>query len=343
MTAAFFAEFIVLLKEQFAHAAADIRPYVLMLTAACMTLELVRKTYRVLILGENGFVLYGTFFVRSALLIETILDLPALITTAYDFAVHVGVLAGGAGLTFASFQDPGAILAQGSVIGDIMLQPAKDQFSILSPAVGVILFLAWVVFMTSFGVMAITIFLAQVHLIIAVPLLILLLTFALCGWTAWMSQGVFGWMFKSNGKIILLAMLSSAVMPLVQTIHITTVGDTKEALLLALAAATIAALFVHVSGLATGILSGRPEMSYHAGLAGPRIIVGGTSLAGSVVSSRAVTQSAGLLGRAGAGIAGELGSGSNYAWQQARRVGPPVLSQAQSLAGMARNASRWRP
>jgi hypothetical protein len=347
MTSAFFAEFIILLKEHFAHAAADIRPYVLMLIAACMTLELVRKTYRVLILGENGFILYGTFFVRSALLIETILDLPALITTAYDFAVHVGVLAGGAGLTFAKFQDPGAILAQGLLIGDIMLQPAKEQFSILSPVVGVTLFLSWVVFMVSFGVMAITIFIAQVHLIIAVPLLILLLTFALCGWTAWMSQGVFGWMFKINGKMILLAMLSSAVVPLVQTIHLNTPGDAKEALLLALAAATIAALFVNMSNLASGILSGHPSMGYQDGLAGPRILTGGLSLAGSVGSARGVTQSARLLGRTAAGMAGEIGAGAgaagSYAWQQAKRVGPPVLSQTRSLAGMAHNASRWRP
>jgi type IV secretory pathway TrbL component len=347
MSSAFFVEFIVLLKDQFAHAAGDIRPYVLLLIAACMGLELTRKTYRVLILGENAFVLYGTFFLRSAFLIEAILDFPALVTTAYDFAVHVGVLAGGAGLTFASFQDPGAILNQGLLIGDIMLGPAKDQFSVLSPLVGVALFLSWVVFMVSFGVMAITIFVAQVHLIVAVPLLILLLTFSLCGWTAWMSQGVFGWLYKINGKLFLLAMLSSAVLPLVKTIQVSATVDTKEAVLLALAAATIATLFVSVSGLASGILSGHPQMSYHDGLAGPRILVGGAGLAGSLGSGGAMRTSGRLLGRTTAGMIGEVGAAggavSGYAWQQAKRVGPPILSQVQTLAGMAKNASRWKP
>jgi hypothetical protein len=312
-----------------------------------MGLELTRKTYRVLILGENAFVLYGTFFLRSAFLIEAILDFPALVTTAYDFAVHVGVLAGGAGLTFASFQDPGIILAQGLQIGDLLLEPAKAQFSVLSPVVGVTLFLAWVVFMGSFGVMAITVFIAQVHLIVAVPLLILLFTFALCGWTAWMSQGVLGWLYKSQGKMFLLAMLSSAVLPLVSTIHITTVGDVKEAVLLALAAATIATLFVGVSGLASGILSGHPQMSYHDGLAGPRILVGGAGLTGSLGSGGAIMTSGRFLGRTAGGMLSEVGAAgaaaSGVAWQQAKRVGPPVLSQAQTLAGIAKNASRWRP
>lgn len=343
MTSAFFAEFIVILKSQFAQAATDIRPYVLLLIAACMTLELTRKTYRVLILGENGFVLYGAFFLRSAFIIEAILDLPALITTAYDFAVRVGVLAGGAGLTFASFQDPGAILAQGLTIGDLILAPAKEQFSVLSPLVGVTLFLAWIVFMVSFGIMAITIFIAQVHLIVAVPLLILLLTFALCGWTAWMSQGVLSYIFKSNGKVLLLAMLSSAVLPLVQTIQVSSTMDVKEAALLALAAATIATLFVGISGLASGILSGHPHMSYQDGLAGPRFLTSGLGLAGSVGSSRGVVTSGRLVGSATAGIAGELSTAGGYAWQQTKRVGPPVLSQAQSLAGIARRASMWRP
>jgi len=101
-----------------------------MFVAAAMTLELVRKTYRVLILGENGFQLYGSFLVRSILLLELFLDFPNIVTTAYDFAVHAGVLAGGAGITFATFQDPGEIFKQSFTIGDVMLSAAKDQFSI---------------------------------------------------------------------------------------------------------------------------------------------------------------------------------------------------------------------
>jgi hypothetical protein len=343
MSSAFLAEFIVLLKGQFAQAAGDIRPYVLMLIATCMALELTRKTYRVLIVGENGLVVYGGFLVRSALIIETILDLPALITTAYDFAVHVGVLAGGAGLTFASFQDPGAILAQGLRIGDLILGPAKEQFKVLSPLVGIALFLCWIVFMACFGIMAITIFLTQVHLIIAVPLLILLLTFALCGWTSWMSQGVLSWMFKVNGKMVLLAMLSSAVLPLVKTIQVSSTIDVQEAILLAIAAATFASLFVSISGVANGILSGHPQMHFSDGFAGPRILVGGAGLAGSLGSGEGIVTSGRILGSATAGMAGEIGAAGGYAWQQAKRVGPPILSQAQTLAGMARNAGRWRP
>jgi type IV secretory pathway TrbL component len=339
----YLATFIVILKEQFTHAAMDIRPYAMNLLTACLILELVRKTYRVMVLGEHGPILYGVFLVRSIFLVELILDFPNIVTTCYDYAVRIGVLAGGAGITFAMFQDPGEILKQSFAISDVMLSNAKDQFSITSPAVGVIMILAWLVFVIAFALISITIFLAQVELIILTPVCILLLACAACGWTAWMGKGVFQWLFKMSGTFLILAMGASMIKPLVQSIHVSTTTDLGEAVGLAIAALAIGCFFWRLPSIIGSLFGGAPAMDFSTAGRVASAGMAGAYLGGSLVNNR-VVGGAGQLGIAASrGIAGEIGAGGQYAWQKAKSVGPPVISAAQWTATMMKRANNFKP
>ena len=339
----YLAQFILILKEQFAHVATDIRPYALQLIVVCLTLELVRKTYRILILGENGPLQYGLFALRSLLVIELFLDFPNIVTTCYDYAVRIGVLAGGAGITFADFQDGGMILKQSFAIGDVMLSSAKEQFGITSLAVGIILLGSWLVFTIAFALIAVTIFLAQVELIVLTPLCLLLLAFTLCGWTAWMGKNVFSWLFKMGGTFLVLAMGSSMVKPLVQAIHIGTTTDVGEAMGLAIAALAIACFFWRLPGIISTLFGGAPAMDFSAAGRVASAGITGAYLGGSLMNNR-VTGSIGTLGHHTArGIGSELGGAAGLALAQMKSVGPPVISATQWAVSMAKRTNKFGP
>jgi type IV secretion system protein TrbL len=258
---AFFALLINTFKEVLSTATDAIYPWVYVMTAFLVMLELGRVCYGIEVQGQKAGAL-ATWLIRVVFLSWVISNWEYLFSTCMLQGVQMGLRMGGNRISQENFLNPGAYVQLGIEVGDVLYQ--QWNTSQISNALGVVFspfvtggyFLAWVFFVICFFLMALTIYIVQIEMAFAVPTLLVLLPFLAFGKTGWMGQGTVTFLAKQAYLFLMLALIASVSVPIAQQITLTHAPDIRQALLIDFAALALVVMFWKGPTYARNILSG---------------------------------------------------------------------------------------
>jgi len=234
----------------------------------------------------------------------------------------LGLLASGSGLTQGQLLQPGRLAAVGVTAG----QPILQQIGQLSgfPEVFlnldsiVVLFLAWIIVVVSFFFLAVQLFVTLIEFKLTTLAGFVLVPFALWNKTAFLAERVLGNVVSSGVKVLVLAvivgigstMFSQFQLPAGTTLSL------NQALAIMLGSLTLLGLGIFGPGIATGLVSGAPQLG--AGTAaGTALGLGGLAVAGgaAVAAGGAAVAAGSRLAARGAVGAVRVGSGAAAAYR----------------------------
>ncbi|WP_332764522.1 P-type conjugative transfer protein TrbL [Phenylobacterium sp.] len=254
----------------------------------------------------------------------------------------LGLKAAGAGMSASDFLHPGKIAQAGIDAGKPMLEAAGQ----LSGFPGffenfvqiAVLLLAFVIVLIAFFILAVQLFVTLIEFKLTTLAGFVLVPFGLFGRTAFLAERVLGNVVASGVKVLVLAIIvgigSTLFSQFVQTFS-GTQPSLEQVLATALAAICLLGLGIFGPGIATGLVSGAPQLGAGAAV-GTALTVGGLGMAGAM-GVRAAVGAAGSLRAAAAGASavrpGPGGSGGGS--QRPPPPGPPSGSPGGGPAGSA--------
>ncbi len=268
--------------------------------------KLIRKT---LYVGAFAFII-GNFNVLAKIV--------------FNSFARLGLLASGSALSHAEFLQPGRLAAIGVDTGG----PLLEQISSLSGFPEVfsnlhsifVLFLAWLVVIVSFFFLAIQLFVTLIEFKLTTLAGFVLVPFALWNKTAFLAEKVLGNVVASGIKVLVLAVIVGIGSGLFAEFQaVPDEPSIDHALVVMLASLALLGLGIFGPGIASGLVSGAPQLG--AGAAA------GTALgaAGMAVGAAAVAT----------GVGGAVLAGARMAPGAAR----VAMGSARSLAGASSGAA----
>jgi len=230
----------------------------------------------------------------------------------------LGLKAAGAGMAASDFLHPGKIAQAGIDAGKPMLDAAGqlagfpgffENFIQIA-----VLLLAFVIVLIAFFVLAVQLFVTLIEFKLTTLAGFVLVPFGLFGRTAFLAERVLGNVMASGVKVLVLAIIvgigSTLFSQFVQAFS-GTQPSLEQVLATALAAICLLGLGIFGPGIATGLVSGAPQLGAGAAV-GTALTVGGLGMAG-VMGVRAAVGAAGSVRAAAAGASamrpGPTGSG----------------------------------
>ncbi len=275
--------------------------------------------------------------------------------------VGLGLLASGSTVSVGDFLQPGRLAAIGVQAG----QPILQQVGTLSHGLTgvfsnldmiVVLLLAWVIVVISFFVLAVQLFVTLVEFKLTTLAGFVLVPFALWNKTSFLAEKVLGNVVSSGVKVLVLAVIvgiGSTIFGQFQT-PVGAGPSLNQALALMLASLTMLGLGIFGPGIATGLVSGAPQLGAGAaagtalgaaGLAvagGAAVAAGGTAVAaGTRLAARgAVGAARTARGAASAYRTGAAASGASGA--RAFGAGLAIAARSGVQAAGARVAAGAR-
>lgn len=271
----------------------------------------------------------------------------------------LGLVASGSGLTQAQLLQPGQL----AKVGVDAARPIMAQISDLTgfPEVFVnldvivVLFLAWLVVIVSFFVLAVQLFVTLIEFKLTTLAGFVLVPFALWNKTAFLAERVLGNVVSSGIKVLVLAVIVGIGTGLFAQFQIPpgTEPSLDFALTIMLASLAMLGLGIFGPGIATGLVSGAPQLGAGsvagtalgaAGLAvagGAAVAAGGAAVAAGARmapgAARAVIGGAASAGRAGSSLA----SGAKSAYQSgaAASGGSGLRAAGAGVANVARSGA----
>ena len=242
----------------------------------------------------------------------------------------LGLTASGSGMTQAQFLQPGQL----AKVGVDAARPIMTQISDLvgfpevfaNLDVIAVLFLAWLVLIVSFFILAVQLFVTLIEFKLTTLAGFVLVPFALWNKTAFLAERVLGHVISSGIKVLVLAVIVGIGTGLFA--QFTTPPGTEpsidHALVIMLAALSMLGLGIFGPGIATGLVSGAPQLGAGAaagtalGAAG-LAVAGGAAIAGGASAVAAGARMAPGAARAaiGGGAAAARSAGSLVANTQA--------------------------
>ncbi len=289
----------------------------------------------------------------------------------------LGLTASGSGVSQEQFLQPGRLAKVGIDAGrPIMAQIGEltgfpEVFANLD--VITVLFIAWLVLVVSFFILAVQLFVTLIEFKLTTLAGFVLVPFALWNKTAFLAEKVLGNVISSGIKVLVLAVIVGIGSGLFAEFRVSAGAEPSidHALVIMLAAIAMLALGVFGPGIATGLVSGAPQLGAGAAVgtvvgtagaaaagaavatgaasavaAGARIAPGAarSAISGGAVaarSARALASGAKSAYAAGAGSSGQTGvraAGAglgNVAREGAKAVGQRVAKGARSTADRA--------
>ncbi|MFU7019316.1 P-type conjugative transfer protein TrbL [Pseudomonas aeruginosa] len=258
------------------------------------------------------------------------------------FAYIIGNFNWLAGIVFRSFAGLG-LIATGSLSMETFLQPGRlaktgidagmpilDQISEMAgfPEVFinmtpiVVMFLAWLVVIVCFFVLAVQLFITLIEFKLTTLAGFVLVPFALWNKTAFLAEKVLGNVVSSGGKVLVLAVIVGIGTGLFAEFQVTPDEPSIDhALVVMLASLALLALGIYGPGIATGLISGGPQLGAGA-MAGAALGAAGTAVA---------------VGAAATGVGGAVAAGARMAPAAAKMAASGARAAA-STAGSARSA-----
>lgn len=264
----------------------------------------------------------------------------------------LGLVASGSGLTQAQLLQPGQL----AKVGVDAARPIMAQISDLTgfPEVFVnldvivVLFLAWLVVIVSFFVLAVQLFVTLIEFKLTTLAGFVLIPFALWNKTAFLAERVLGNVVSSGIKVLVLAVIVGISTGLFAQFQMPpgTEPSIDLALTIMLASLAMLGLGIFGPGIATGLVSGAPQLGAGA-VAGTALgaaglaVAGGAALAGGGAAVAAGARMAPGAARAAIGGAASVGraatsmAGSAKAAYQAGATASAGGSLRSLGAGMA--------
>ncbi|AZS21600.1 P-type conjugative transfer protein TrbL [Caulobacter sp. FWC26] len=248
--------------------------------------RLVKKT---LYVGFFAF-LIGNFHALSLIVLKSFSGL--------------GLKASGAGVSAEDFLRPGRLAALGVSSCKPLLQAAAELggfpgfFENIVQIV--ILLAAALLVIVAFFIIAIQIFVVLIEFKLVTLAGFVLVPFGLFGRTAFLAEKVLGNVIASGVKVMVLAVIVGIGSSLFAEFNAAGAGQpTLEGVLaIALAALTLLGLSIFGPGVASGLVSGAPQLGAGAAV-GTGLVVGGMAMAGAAAAQMAASG----VGASGAGAA----------------------------------------
>lgn len=227
-------------------------------------------------------------------------DFPALASIVYDSFAGLGLKASGGGLSPADLLRPGRIAA----VGVEAVRPLLAACGELSgfPAIFenlvqvVLLLVSALVVILAFFVLAVQLFVTLVEFKLTTLAGFVLVPFGLFGRTAFLAERVLGAVIAAGVKVLVLAVIVGIGGVLFEGFALEFAGEQPtldQALGVALGALTLLGLGIFGPGVASGLVSGAPQLGAGAAV-GAGLAVGGLAAAGV----GAVRGAAGVAGAA---------------------------------------------
>lgn len=238
----------------------------------------------------------------------------------------LGLTATGSAITMENFLQPGRLAKTGIDAGAPILEQIGDMagfpevFVNLDPIV--VMVLAWLVVILCFFVLAVQLFITLIEFKLTTLAGFVLVPFALWNKTSFLAEKVLGNVVSSGIKVLVLAVIvgiGSGLFAEFQTVPDEPSID--HALVVMLASLALLALGIFGPGIATGLVSGAPQLGAGA-MAGAAVGAVGTGVA---------------IGAAATGVGGAVAAGARMAPAAAKLAGSGARAAA-STAGSARSA-----
>ncbi|WP_395443282.1 P-type conjugative transfer protein TrbL [Caulobacter sp. UC70_42] len=257
-----------------------------------VTARLVKKT---LYVGFFAF-LIGNFHALSLIVLKSFSGL--------------GLKASGAGISADDFLRPGKLAALGISSCKPILQAASELGGFpgfFENIVQIVILLAVALLViVAFFVIAVQIFVVLIEFKLATLAGFVLVPFGLFGRTAFLAERVLGAVIASGVKVMVLAVIVGIGSSLFSEFTSAASGQPtlEEVLAMALAALTLLGLSIFGPGIASGLVSGAPQLGAGAAV-GTGLTVAGMAMVGAGAAQMAVRGGSGLA--AAASTAGGAG------------------------------------
>ena len=274
--------------------------------------------------------LYIGFF---AFIINNFNNLSAIVFNSF---AGLGLKAGGSSISTADFLRPGKLAQVGLDAGQPLLDAANQMMGFTSFFANfvqiAVLMVSWVLVLIAFFILAVQLFVTLIEFKLTTLAGFILIPFALFNKTAFLAEKVLGNIVASGIKVMVLAVIVGIGTGLFSQFTQTYAGGqptVEQALSVVLAALAMLGLGIFGPGIATGLVSGAPQLGAGAAV-GTGLAVAGTAMAG-----------AGALGLAGRGaMAAASGTAAAARGGAAMAGGASSAYSLASPAGPARRASR---
>lgn len=246
----------------------------------------------------------------------------------------LGITAGGGGVSADDLMHPGAIAGTGFEAAHPLLEKVSDlsgfpEFfgNFLSIAV---LLICWLLVVLAFFILAIQLFITILEFKLTALAGFVLVPFALWNKTSFLAERVLGNVVSSGIKVMVLAVIIGIGTNLFDQMTAILGSDPEiaEALTLLMGALTLFGLGIFGPGIASGLVSGAPQL-------------GAGAAVGTVAGAAVMTGGAAMLGARGAMIAGRGGIGAiragtamGSAASSAYRLGQETSGSASVGAGL---------
>jgi len=260
-----------------------------------------------------------------------------LTNVVFNSFAALGLKATGAALSYQDFLKPGRLAHAGVQGADVLLSQIQrlagfpDVFWNLSEIL--VMGLSWVVTLIAFFVLAILLFLAIIEFKLTTLKGFILVPFALWRGTAFIAEPVLGQVVTSGVRILVYAVITGIGTQLFGQILPTDPAaelNLQDALTILLASMTIAGFAFAANRIASGIVSGAPQLGLGAAAAPAGIVAGTVMLAGGGAAMTARAAASGV------GAAASLAGGARAAYALGSAAGGG--SAASGLGGVARAA-----
>jgi len=263
----------------------------------------------------------------------------------------LGLVATGGAMTPAQFLQPGHLAS----VGVDAAHPILAQIGDLTGFPGVflnldsivVLFVAFLVVVLSFFILAIQLFVTLVEFKLTTLAGFVLVPFALWNRTAFLAERVLGNVVAAGIKVLVLAVIVGIGSTLFAQFHtaIGTEPSVDQALAVMLAALTMLGLGIFGPGIATGLVSGAPQLGAGAA-AGTALAAGGLAVAGGAAiagGARLLTRGA-LATRTATSLAGDAreAAPASAPSSAARAASPSASNDAPGSVGASdERAPAW--
>jgi type IV secretion system protein TrbL len=267
----------------------------------------------------------------------------------FESFAGLGLKASGTGFTAAELLQPGRVAQVGLDAGQPILDSIAELMGFVSffenfIQIAVLLF-AWAIVLLAFFVLAIQLFITLIEFKLTTLCGFVLIPFGLFGKTAFMAERVLGNVISSGIKVLVLAVIVGIGSTLFAEFA-TAIGPEptiEDAMAVVLASLCLLGLGIFGPGIASGIVSGGPQLGAGAA-AGTALAAGSMAIgaaAGAKLAGGAVASAASATAHGGAKAAG--GATMAYSIGSAAKTGPGAVASGLGAVGQAACGAAMSP
>jgi type IV secretion system protein TrbL len=216
----------------------------------------------------------------------------------------LGLKAGGSSITADTLLQPGRVAQVGIDAGNPILKAASDLMGYISFFENfvqiMVLMIAWAIVLIAFFILAVQIFITLIEFKLTTLAGFVLIPFALFNKTAFLAEKVLGNIVASGIKILVLAVIVGIGSGLFSEFTSGFSGSPTitDALALVLGALSLMGLSIFGPGIATGLVSGAPQLGAGAAV-GTGLAAAGIGAAGVMGATAGISGAASAIGSGG--------------------------------------------